>query len=96
MRIRLSLDRRNVDARLVIDAVSELSVPPARVRVTAYTNLGDIRCPEESSYAGRRHLAYIYGTVDQSRCGELKDLWEEADDGEAWSQDIAALLARLR
>jgi hypothetical protein len=29
------------------------------------------------------------------RQSELKELWEEGDDGEAWSQDVAALLARL-
>jgi hypothetical protein len=44
MRIKLSLDKGMMTRVLVIDVMSELPVPPARVRVAAYTNLGDVRC----------------------------------------------------
>jgi hypothetical protein len=66
-------------------------------------DLSRLSAPARDAFPGRQQAvagANLSELAEQTvervlRRSELKDLWDEADDGEAWSQDIADLLARL-
>jgi Domain of unknown function (DUF4259) len=85
----------------------EASQAIAAAKIVAAARDGDLSrlsAPARDAFPGRQQAVAgaslselaVQAVERVLRQSELKDLWEEADDGEAWSQDVAARLARLR
>jgi hypothetical protein len=84
----------------------EASQAVAAAEIVAAARDGDLSklsATARDAFPGRQHAVASANLSELARQAvervlrrsELKDLWEEGDEGEAWSQDVAALLARL-